>query len=110
MASYLTCKTRCGAPRAALSDTLVLGRNARGGLALEPIGGLPYTCDRGNRMTQRATTYDPRQRRDEKEASRREDAKALSSGKKTRDELRAENGAFSFPTVRIRPGAAKSLT
>src|ERR1044072_7596530 len=38
----------------------------------------------------------------EKQASRDEDARALASGEKSRAQLKAENGAFSFPRDRIR--------
>jgi len=46
--------------------------------------------------------FDPRQRALEKQASRDEDARALASGEKTVEQLRAENGAFAFPRDRIR--------
>jgi hypothetical protein len=45
---------------------------------------------------------DPRQRAAEKAASREEDARALASGEKTREQLSAENGAFAFPPERVR--------
>ena len=38
----------------------------------------------------------------EKAASREADARALASGEKSREELRAENGAFGFPPERVR--------
>jgi len=38
----------------------------------------------------------------EKQASRDEDARALASGEKTREQLNRENGAFCFPRERIR--------
>lgn len=42
------------------------------------------------------------QRAAEKAASREADARALASGEKTREQLRAENGAFAFPRERVR--------
>lgn len=47
-------------------------------------------------------TYDPRARAAEKAAAREADVRALASGEKTREQLRAENGAFSFPPERVR--------
>lgn len=38
----------------------------------------------------------------EKAASREVDARALASGEKSRQELRAENSAFGFPRGRVR--------
>jgi hypothetical protein len=48
------------------------------------------------------TYFDPKVRAAEKQASRDEDARALASGEKTREQLRAENSAFAFPRDRIR--------
>jgi hypothetical protein len=38
----------------------------------------------------------------QKAASREADARALASGEKSRQELRAENGTFGFPRDRVR--------
>jgi hypothetical protein len=38
----------------------------------------------------------------EKAASREADARALASGAKSREQLRAENSAFGFPRERVR--------
>jgi hypothetical protein len=46
--------------------------------------------------------YSAIQRAAEKAASREADARALASGEKTREQLRAENGAFAFPRERVR--------
>jgi hypothetical protein len=46
--------------------------------------------------------YSASQRAAEKAASREADARALASGEKTRDQLRAENSAFAFPPERVR--------
>lgn len=44
-----------------------------------------------------------------KQDSRDQDAADLASGRKTRKQLRAENGAFNFPRVRIHYGSAHRL-
>jgi hypothetical protein len=49
----------------------------------------------------KADQYDAKQRALEKQLSREADARALASGEKTRDQLRAENGAFAFPRERV---------
>jgi hypothetical protein len=46
--------------------------------------------------------FDQEQRDREKQASREEDALAIESGLMSREELAAENGAFSFPRQRMR--------
>jgi hypothetical protein len=46
--------------------------------------------------------FDPEERAREKQASRDEDARALASGEKNREQLKRENGAFSFPRERLR--------
>jgi hypothetical protein len=46
--------------------------------------------------------FDFEERQREKQASRDEDERALASGEKTREQLKQENGAFSFPRDRIR--------
>lgn len=51
-------------------------------------------------------TYDPTQRAREKQASRDQDEADLASGKKTRDDLRRENGAFTGLNVRVNIGRA----
>jgi hypothetical protein len=45
--------------------------------------------------------FDPRRRAAEKQCAREEDRVALERGEKTIDDLRAENGLFVFPNVRI---------
>lgn len=45
---------------------------------------------------------DALERAREKAASRENDADALASGRKSREQLRAENGAFGFPRHRVR--------
>lgn len=49
-----------------------------------------------------AEVFDPAERAREKAASRAEDARALASGEKTREQLQAENAAFAFPPERVR--------
>jgi hypothetical protein len=49
-----------------------------------------------------AVPFDPEERAREKQASRDEDARALASGEKSREQLCRENGAFAFPRDRIR--------
>lgn len=46
----------------------------------------------------------PCTRSKQKAASREADARALETGKKTREQLRKENGAFAFPRARVRLG------
>lgn len=46
-------------------------------------------------------TYDPAERAREKQASRDQDEADLAAGRKTRDDLRCENGAFSGLNVRV---------
>ena len=46
--------------------------------------------------------FDFAQREREKQASRDEDARALASGEKSREQLANENGAFAFPRDRVR--------
>jgi len=45
--------------------------------------------------------FDPNKRAEEKQDSRNEDTEDLVSGKKSREELRQENGIFSFPDAKI---------
>lgn len=47
-------------------------------------------------------------RAQEKEASRDADARDLSSGARSQDQVRRENGAFAFPPERIRLNFARS--
>jgi hypothetical protein len=42
------------------------------------------------------------ERAQQKQREREEDARALASGEKTREQLRAERGAFAFPNTRLR--------
>lgn len=53
-------------------------------------------------MKPQVEKFSPAQRAHEKAASREADARALASGEKSREQLRAENGAFAFPPDRIR--------
>jgi hypothetical protein len=46
--------------------------------------------------------FDPEQRDREKQASREEDALAIESGRMSREQIAAVNGAFSFPRQRMR--------
>ena len=59
-----------------------------------------------------SNSYDPKKRAEEKRLSREEDARAIASGEKSREQLRRENGAFGFAPseVRIYPGRAKRLS
>jgi hypothetical protein len=52
---------------------------------------------------------DPEERRREKQRSRDEDARALASGEKSREQLQRENGHFSFPNARISLRGTKPL-
>lgn len=54
-----------------------------------------------------ALQFDPAQRAHEKAAAREEDARALASGEKSQDQLRAENGAFAFPRDLVRVDFAR---
>jgi hypothetical protein len=53
--------------------------------------------------------FDPKERAREKQRSRDEDARAVASGERTREELQRENGHFSFPNARISERGAKPL-
>ncbi len=53
--------------------------------------------------------FDPKERAREKQRSREEDARALTSGQKTPEELQRENGHFSFPNARISLRGSKPL-
>ena len=43
----------------------------------------------------------------EKQDSRDEDRRALDAGERSRDDLRAENGAFAFPDARYLPSKSR---
>lgn len=58
-------------------------------------------------LTSRVISFEERQL--EKQASRDEDARRLSAGEVTREELRRENGHFAFPEVVINFASAKAL-
>jgi hypothetical protein len=53
-------------------------------------------------MKPRIDNLNVAERAREKAASREADAHALASGKKSREQLRAENSAFGFPRERVR--------
>jgi hypothetical protein len=53
-------------------------------------------------MNRNLDNFDQEQRDREKQASREEDALAIESGRMSREEMAAENGAFSFPRERVR--------
>jgi hypothetical protein len=50
----------------------------------------------------RHVPFDPEKRAQEKQASREADARAIASGRKSAEQIREENGAFSFPRDRMR--------
>jgi len=60
-------------------------------------------------MIKQPERLDPKERAREKQFSRQEDARALASGEKSREELRRENGHFVFPNVRISARGSKPL-
>jgi hypothetical protein len=60
-------------------------------------------------MVKQPDRLDPKERAREKQLSRQEDARALASGEKSREELRRENGHFVFPNVRISARGSKPL-
>jgi hypothetical protein len=53
--------------------------------------------------------FEPSERPRAKQLSRDEDARALASGEKSREDLRRENGHFAFPRVRINFEESKPL-
>jgi hypothetical protein len=53
--------------------------------------------------------FDFDERAREKQASREQDARDLASRKKSREQLRQENGHFVFPLIRISARDAKPL-
>jgi len=71
----------------------------------------PEGLERGDGATQVGALglLDPQERALEKQRSRDEDARALASGEKTREQLRRENGIFAFPRVRVSLRGAKPL-
>jgi hypothetical protein len=60
-------------------------------------------------MAEEPERFDPKERAREKQRSRDEDARALASGEKSREQLRRENGHFVFPNVRISLRGSKPL-
>ena len=60
-------------------------------------------------MAQEPDRLNPDERAREKQRSRAEDARALASGEKSRDELRRENGHFAFRNVRVSLRGSKPL-
>ncbi len=60
-------------------------------------------------MASELENFDPEERAREKQRSREDDARALASGEKSREELRRENGHFAFPNVRVSLRGAKPL-
>jgi hypothetical protein len=60
-------------------------------------------------MAKEPEDFSPEERAREKQRSRDEDARALASGEKSRDDLRRENGHFAFPNVRVSLRGAKPL-
>ena len=60
-------------------------------------------------MVKEPERFDPKERAREKQRSRDEDARALASSNKSREQLRRENGHFMFPNVRISARGAKPL-
>jgi hypothetical protein len=60
-------------------------------------------------MAKEPERLDPKERAREKQLSREEDARALASGEKSREQLQRENGHFVFPSVRISARGAKPL-
>lgn len=58
-------------------------------------------------MKPRIDNLDVAERAREKAASREVDARALASGEKSREQLRAENSAFGFPRERVRVDFAR---
>ena len=60
-------------------------------------------------MAKEPERFNPKERSREKQRSRDEDARALASGEKSREELQRENGHFSFPNARVSLRGAKPL-
>ena len=60
-------------------------------------------------MAKDAERFEQAERAREKQLSREEDARALASGAKSREQLRRENGVFVFPKVRISLRGVKPL-
>jgi hypothetical protein len=60
-------------------------------------------------MAKEPERFDPKERAREKQRSREEDARALASGEKSREELQRENGHFVFANVRISLRGSKPL-
>jgi hypothetical protein len=60
-------------------------------------------------MAKEPERFDPKERAREKQRFRDEDARALASGEKSREQLRRENGHFAFLNVRISARGTKPL-
>jgi len=60
-------------------------------------------------MAKEPERFDPKERAREKQRSREEDARALASGEKSREQLRRENGHFAFRNVRVSARGTKPL-
>jgi hypothetical protein len=60
-------------------------------------------------MAKELERFDPKERSREKQRSRDDDARALASGEKSREQLQRENGHFAFPKVRISARGAKPI-
>ena len=60
-------------------------------------------------MAKEPEQLDPKERAREKQRSREDDARALASGEKSREQLQRENGHFTFPNVRVSLRGAKPL-
>jgi hypothetical protein len=60
-------------------------------------------------MADEAGKLDLGERAREKQRSREDDARALASGEKSREQLRRENGHFAFSKVRVSLRGAKPL-
>ena len=60
-------------------------------------------------MAKEPERLDAKERAREKQRSRDEDARALASGEKSREELQRENGHLSFPNARISLRGSKPL-
>ena len=60
-------------------------------------------------MDKESKPLDPKERAREKQRSREDDSRALVSGEKSREQLRRENGHFTFPNVRVSLRGAQPL-
>lgn len=89
---------KCGACGAAIElEAISCAATSDGSTIDLECDRIPAYCDRCSLQP-----YDPEERAREKRESREKDALDLAEGRRSPEQLRAENGAFAFPPSRVR--------